>query len=189
MQVYGDHIEIWNEGGLPEGYTAETLMRKHSSRPRNKTIAAVMFRAGFIETWGRGYTKVRESFEREDYPMPIVTEIDGGVSVWIKRFSLDELVARNKNRYGDKAPNIGLAEIVNVGNNVGNVSVTKLSERQRNICLMIKKNPYVTVMEMSVALSVAKRTVERDLAAMVDVVKHDGKVNAGKWVLLKDFVG
>ena len=69
------------------------------------------------------------------------------------------------------------------------MSVTKLSERQRNICLMIKKNPYVTVMEMSVALSVAKRTVERDLAAMVDVVKHDGKVNAGKCVLLKDFVG
>ncbi len=73
MQVYSDHEEIWNEGGLSEGYTAETLMRKHSSRPRNKTIAAVMFRAEFIETWGRGYTKVRESFEADDYPMPVVT--------------------------------------------------------------------------------------------------------------------
>ena len=120
MQVYSDHIEIWNEGGLPEGYTAETLMRKHSSRPRNKTIAAVMFRAGFIETWGRGYTKVRESFEKEDYPMPIVTEIDGGVSVWIKRFSLEELVVRNKKSYGEKAPNMGITDMQNVGNNVGN---------------------------------------------------------------------
>ena len=106
MQVYTDHIEIWNEGGLPEGYTAETLMRKHSSRPRNKTIASTMFMAGFIETWGRGYTKIRECFEKEDYPMPIVKEIDGGVSVWIKRFSLEELVARNKKRYGKNAPNL-----------------------------------------------------------------------------------
>ena len=69
------------EDGLPEGYTAEILMRKHSSRLRNKTIAAVMFRAGFIATWGRGYTKVCESFEAYDYPMPVVTEIDCGVSV------------------------------------------------------------------------------------------------------------
>ena len=106
MQVYADHVEIWNEGGLPQGYTPETLMRKHSSRPRNKTIAAVMFRAGFIETWGRGYTKVRESFEADRYPIPEVTEIDGGVSVWIKRFSLNELAERNKKRYGNKAPNL-----------------------------------------------------------------------------------
>ena len=119
MQVYSDHVEIWNEGGLPDGYTAETLMRKHSSRPRNKTIAAVMFRAGFIETWGRGYTKVRESFEADDYPMPVVTEIDGGVSVWIKRFSLDELAARNKKRYGDKAPNLQGTIMGDVGVNVG----------------------------------------------------------------------
>ena len=119
MQVYSDHVEIWNEGGLPDGYTAETLMRKHSSRPRNKTIAAVMFRAGFIETWGRGYTKVRESFEADDYPMPVVTEIDGGVSVWVKRFSLDELAARNKKRYGDKAPNLQGTITGDVGVNVG----------------------------------------------------------------------
>ncbi len=74
----------------------------------------------------------------------------------------------------------------NVGNGVGNVSVTKLTERQRNICMMIRKNPYVTVKEMSVTMSVTKRTIERDLAAMSTFVKHEGKVNAGKWVLLKD---
>lgn len=26
MHVYDDHIEVWNEGELPEGYTEETLM-------------------------------------------------------------------------------------------------------------------------------------------------------------------
>ena len=78
-----------------------------------------MFRACFIETWGRGYSKVRESFEADNYPMPVITEIDGGVSVWIKRFSLDELAARNKERYGDKAPSLQGTITNDVGINVG----------------------------------------------------------------------
>ena len=72
--------------------------------------------------------------------------------------------------------------------NVGNMSVTKLSERQRNICKLIISNPHLTVQEMSVTLSVTKRTIERDLAAMPDIVKHEGKDNNGKWVLLKDII-
>ncbi len=40
-----------------------------------------------------------------------------GVSVWIKRFSLDELAARNKKRYGDKAPNLQGTNTENVGVN------------------------------------------------------------------------
>ncbi len=36
---------------------------------------------------------------------------------WIKRFSLDELAARNKKRYGDKAPNLQGTNTENVGVN------------------------------------------------------------------------
>ena len=41
MRVYTDHIELWNDGPLPEGYTVDTLMRRHSSKPRNHNIAEV----------------------------------------------------------------------------------------------------------------------------------------------------
>lgn len=75
-------------------------------------------------------TKVRESFEAEDYPMPTIKEIDGGVSVWIKRFSLEKLVARNKKRYGEKVPNIGVTDMKNVGNYVG----SKTYHRKRPCC-------------------------------------------------------
>ena len=121
-----------------------------------------------------------------NYPTPTVKEIDGGVSVWIKRFSLEELVVRNKKRYGEKVPNMRDTDMKNVGKNVGNMSVMKLTERQRYICSMILENPYITVKEMSVTMSVTKRTVERDLAAMSHLVKHEGAVNGGKWILLKD---
>ena len=58
MRVYTDHIELWNDGPLPEGYTVDTLMRRHSSKPRNYNIAEVFYRSGFIKSWGRGIKKI-----------------------------------------------------------------------------------------------------------------------------------
>lgn len=50
--------------------------------------------------------------------------------------------------------------------NVGNMSETNFTERQRFILYTIKANPFVTGKEMSETLSVTQRTIERDLAAM-----------------------
>lgn len=85
MHVYDDHVEIWNEGELPMGYTEETLMGRHSSKPRNRNIANTMFKAGFIDTWGRGYMKIREGFEAAGIPMPKVQNFCGGVQVSVQR--------------------------------------------------------------------------------------------------------
>lgn len=40
---------------------------------------------------------------------------------------------------------------------------------------------------MSETLSVAQRTIERDLAALqkANIIRHEGKVNAGIWVVLE----
>ena len=58
LKVYNDKIILWNEGKLPEGYTVETLLGDHSSKPRNRNIANVFYKAGFIESWGRGISKI-----------------------------------------------------------------------------------------------------------------------------------
>ena len=43
---------------LPEGWTVETLMEPHDSKPYNPDIARVFYRAGFIENWGQGIKKI-----------------------------------------------------------------------------------------------------------------------------------
>lgn len=48
---------LWNPGKLPMDIPLEKLKEKHSSYPRNKHIAEVFFRAGYIESWGRGSRK------------------------------------------------------------------------------------------------------------------------------------
>ena len=41
LKVYDDRLVLWNEDELPQGYTVDTLLGEHSSRPRNKNIANV----------------------------------------------------------------------------------------------------------------------------------------------------
>ena len=76
---------LWNEGELPQGYTVDTLLGEHSSRPRNKNIANVFYLAGFIESWGRGFDKVRKGFAAKGLPMPTLDSKFGGLLVTIQR--------------------------------------------------------------------------------------------------------
>ena len=85
MSIYDDHIRLWNEGVLPEDYTVETLMSKHTSKPRNPKMAQVFYRAGFIEAWGRGYEKIMKAFDKATLQRPEFTVEQGGVTGVIYR--------------------------------------------------------------------------------------------------------
>lgn len=74
MKVYNDRVMLWNEGNLPEGYTVETLMGEHSSKPLNRNIANAFYKAGFIEAWGHGQRfflkTIRHENEAKRLPSP-----------------------------------------------------------------------------------------------------------------------
>jgi ATP-dependent DNA helicase RecG len=76
----------------------------------------------------------------------------------------------------------------NVGNDVGNITDGKLTERQRNILNAVMKYPTITGRQMSEMLSVSQRTIERDLSYLQNsgILKHEGKVNDGAWVIMKN---
>jgi len=173
MHVYNDQIEIWNEGTLPEGYDEKVLYSKHSSKPRNRNIADTMFKAGFIDTWGRGYKKIHDGFEAAGLPMPKVQNFCGGVQVTIERTKFMQM--------SDASDNGG-----SFGGSGGSLAVARLSARQKRICETIQSNPKVTVEQMTVALSVAKRTLERELAALqkMGVLVREGNTSAGHWVII-----
>ena len=70
ISVYKDKIMIWNEGQLPEDWTIETLVAKHSSKPYNPDIAMAFYRSGYIESWGRGITKMTDLCVEAGLPKP-----------------------------------------------------------------------------------------------------------------------
>ncbi len=85
MKVYDDHIWLWNPGELPDGYNTETLQNDHHSVLRNKLIANVFYKAGFIEHWGRGFDKVKNAFAAAKILFPKVETQFKGTSVIIQR--------------------------------------------------------------------------------------------------------
>lgn len=178
MRVYDDHVEIWNEGTLPEGYDESVLYGKHSSKPRNRNIADTMFKAGFIDTWGRGYSKIRDGFKKVGLPIPTVKSDCGGTLVTFKR-GYD--VASGKKIIGSDVTS-------NVTSDVTSLSREQLSDRQREISKMIENNPRISVKELSLVLSLSERTVKRDLAAMqkVGVLIREGNTSAGHWVIIQE---
>lgn len=125
-----------------------------------------MFKAGFIDTWGRGFKKIREGFEMAGMPMPKVENFCGGVQVTIERTKF--------------------VQMANVVSDVVSLSQVQLTDRQKRIVNLIKDNPFISAQEMSVVLSVANRTVQRDLSAMQKkgILMHEGNTSAGHWVVL-----
>lgn len=61
IRVYDDKIIISNDCILPDGWTAETLLGQHKSVPYNPLIANTFYRAGLIESWGRGIEKINNA--------------------------------------------------------------------------------------------------------------------------------
>ena len=74
----------------------------------------------------------------------------------------------------------------NVGDHDGDMSETKLTERQQKVLNLIKESPTITGKQMSETLSVSQRTIERDLSALqkMGILKHEGKDNSGVWIVI-----
>ncbi|MBT4328492.1 MAG: winged helix-turn-helix transcriptional regulator [Gammaproteobacteria bacterium] len=70
VSVYEDRLMIWNSGQLPDEWGVEDLLRKHPSKPYNPDIANAFFRAGMIESWGRGIERIQQSCREAGLKLP-----------------------------------------------------------------------------------------------------------------------
>lgn len=93
IRLYDNNFSIWNDGGLPEGISEEDLKKVHRSKPRNPLIADTCFKAGYIDSWGRGTIKIIEACREAGLPEPILKEEQGGFlsKIFKDRFTEDQL--------------------------------------------------------------------------------------------------
>ena len=78
-------LTLWSEGKLPDELTIDALKGKHSSHPRNILLASVFYKAGFIETWGRGISKICNAFKAIGIEEPVFKQSEGGMLVTFKK--------------------------------------------------------------------------------------------------------
>lgn len=171
MHVYNDRIEIWNDGNLPEGYTTETLLQRHSSKPRNKNIAFAFFKAGFIDRWGLGYKKIMEGFREAGMKLPTIEEVDGGIRVTVWRRTSDTNKATDSQ-------------------NCTKDCIKELTDRQRVIISIIEEDCTITAQKIAQKIAqkgfaVGQRTLMTELSTLqtLGVLHREGGRKEGRWVL------
>jgi ATP-dependent DNA helicase RecG len=140
LRVYDDRLEIWNPGTLPEELTIEKLKGTHSSYPRNANIAGVFFKAGYIESWGRGINNIITACTEAGLPEPVIEEDQGGIRI---TFLKDIYSEEQLKEYG-------------------------LEKRQIAAFLYIKKNGRITNARYQELFEVSKRTATNDLQLLIE---------------------
>jgi Putative ATP-dependent DNA helicase recG C-terminal len=66
----------------PPAWTVERLRGKHPSVPFNPGVASAFFRAGPIESWGRGIERTVQMCRAADAPDPVLRH--EGTGLWVE---------------------------------------------------------------------------------------------------------
>ena len=90
VRVFDNRLTIWNEGSLPSGMTIESLKTEHNSKSQNPVLADACFKAGCIDTWGRGPLKIFKACKEAGLPEPVIAKKDGGIEVTLFKASSPE---------------------------------------------------------------------------------------------------
>ena len=179
MSIYDDHIRLWNEGVLPEDYTVETLMSKHTSKPRNPKMAQVFYRAGFIEAWGRGYEKIMKAFDKANLKRPEFTVEQGGVTAVIYR----EIFISVR---GDQQPNQNRTKTEPKPNQTEQDTQKTTQKTTRKILELITLNPYITRNEMAIECGVTSDAIKFQLKKLKEkgLIRRIGSDRSGFWEVM-----
>ena len=96
IRIEDDAMYISNNCILPKNWTVDTLMKPHKSEPFNPSIAHVFYRAGYIESWGRGIQKICEACQELGTPDPEYKVL--GDDITVKFFALESAkISESKN--------------------------------------------------------------------------------------------
>ena len=169
LDIYDDRLTITSPGGMYNGMLIQDLdIADVSSERRNPILANVMAQLDYMEKRDSGLTRIcNETKALEGYK--------------------DELKPMFKSTPTQFQTIIfASSDTPNVGDHDGDMSETKLTERQQKILDLIKESPSITGKQMSETLSVSQRTIERDLSALQKkgVLKREGKDNDGVWIVV-----
>ena len=169
ISIYKDKLYISNDCILPSGWTVETLMGKHRSKPFNPNIANGFFRAGFIETWGRGIEKICEACKNYGTTLPEYTVYPEDIMIKFEALNTAKNIAKN------------------IAKNTANSSKNKIEENTPIVLEFLRQYPKTTQKNIIENLNISKRTLER----IISLLKEDGYIErignnrSGYWKVLK----
>ena len=156
ISVYEDKLMIWNPGQLPADWTVDRLTEKHSSQPYNPDVANAFFRAGMIESWGRGIEHIFAECEAAGIPGPQLRYETSGL--WLE-FGLPK-------RPPGKTTQESTQETT-----------------QEKIVALLRANPGITRNALAQAIGITADGIKYHLDKLkaAGEIRHHGPTKAGHW--------
>ena len=163
ISVYKDKLYISNDCVFPEDWTAETLMQKHRSLPHNPDIANTFFRAGFIESWGRGIEKICMLCADYGIPKPEYT------------VHCNDIMMRFKSN-----------KIANVQEKFTENENVQEKDRTKIILELLRTNNQISIRELAEQLQVTTKTIQRDLDKLKsqNIIRRICADKGGHWQII-----
>ena len=123
-----------------------TSSKKLTAFPRNPLIADICYKAGYIDSWGRGVEKITTACKNAGLPEPIIEERTGGVAVELLKSPTSETLGNQ------------------LGNQLGNTKERILAE--------MKTNPKVSGAQLAELLKISTTAVEKNIRQL----REDGLI-------------
>lgn len=193
MRVWDHYVEIWNDGELPEKITPENIEDVHASYPRNKNLAFAFYKAGFIESWGRGWKKICDGFVAAGLPKPTIESIQGGVLVTFQRNNVNLKMTDGTliNSQNDSQTGVETKEgkhSENIVESIVESIVEKLPTMRGRILKIVWKNPYASAQSISEEVGIAPRNVQEHLRKLQQqgIIRRVGPNKGGHWEFINE---
>ncbi len=163
VRIFDDRIEFWNPGVLPKGWTAETLKRKHESKPFNPLIAKAFFWIKYIEEVGTGTNKIIQWCREWGLPEPEFEYTGTAVVVTFWKAPQSAQLEAKKTR----------------GKTRGK---TRVKTREK-ILDAIRQNPQITIPELSAVVSLTQKGIEWNIVKLKaeGLLRRVGPAKGGHW--------
>ena len=190
VAVYDTRVEITSPGGLPRGLTAEKAI-SGCSKIRNKSLAEALSYMRYVEGWGSGFLRVNE--ELADYGARPVEIEDAGIATRLNVYRVaantpadnreDNADNSEGNREDNHEPND--PNCAPNGTNGGTNGTNCGTNGTNQIVECVRKNPSISLDELSERIGVSRRTIVR----MIDRMKKQGCIRRkggtrGVWEVL-----
>lgn len=162
IKVFDNALEIWNSGPLPYGVSLDSLNGVHTSVKRNKLCADVFYRAGLIESWGKGTNNIIQACKEAKLLAPVFKQEFDGTSI---------LFRQKENLFEPKI--------------TASANAKGLNERQRLLIARFKVGlEEITTRDYIKLVNTSERTARYDLNDLVDkeILKRVGDGSATKYI-------
>ncbi|MDP2337973.1 MAG: ATP-binding protein [Bacteroidota bacterium] len=163
IKVFENRIRIWNDGQLPTDWSLENLLASHPSKPNNPDVANAFFRAGMIESWGRGIEKIINLCVSSGIPGPIFNTAFGGLQI----------------EFNPKPEDL---------ENEGEKMRVKMTEKMtEKILKLITSNPEITIAILADQTGKSQSTINRNLKKLQKnkKIEHIGPDKGGYWKVIE----